>query len=131
MAEILTDFKLDFQTGRAVIDTVTGDAVLISGNEVILQDTAIRLNTQVGTVKQQDLDNFGWDFMNRIKEDVDVSSIASIARKIQDVVLEDERILDVEVLPNQMDQTEVLSFRVNIEIERGQFLSLPFNLQVA
>ena len=128
MAEVLTDIKLDFQTGRVVIDTVTGDAVLISGNEVILQDTAIRLNTQIGSVKGQLIDAFGWDFLNRIKDDVDVNFIASVARKIQDVVLEDERILDVEVLPNQMDVTETLSFRVNIEIERGEILSLPFNL---
>jgi len=130
MAILLTDIKLDLTNGRPVIDPVTNDAVLISGNDVILQDTAIRLFTQIGTVKGQDLDTFGWDYISQIKADVDVSNLQSISKKMVEIVLEDDRILDADVIPDFLTEDEILFFRVELEIERGQFLSFAFPLQI-
>ncbi len=134
MAEVLTDIKIDLRTGFAVIvEKPPGsgffDAELISGNDVILQDTAIRLNTQIGTVKQQLLDAFGWDRISQIKADVDVSNLQTVSKKLVEIVLEDDRILDAEVTPDFITKEEILVFRINLEIERGVFLSLPFNLE--
>lgn len=128
MPELLTDIQLDLRTGRVVIDDDTKDAVLISGPQVLAQSAAIRLRTQLGQVKRMDLDTFGWDYMSKIKSDVGLSDIVSIAKKMENVVLEDERILDAKVVPGDLDQDENIVFDVRVKVDNKQWLSFPFTI---
>lgn len=95
--EILTDIKIDFASGRAIIDETTHDAVIIQAEEVILQDTAIRLKTQVGTVQRQNLDNFGWNYLDFIKALQSDAVMNSMISEIVRTIRADDRIEDCDV----------------------------------
>lgn len=130
MAELLVDFLIDFKTGRAVIDTATGDAALISGPDVILQDTAIRVRTQIGTIKRQGIDDFGWDIFGVLKSALNLSDITSISNKITEVALEDDRVLDATVEINQAFVNDEITFILKIKVENERWLSLPLTFQL-
>ena len=129
MGELLSDVLFDFDSGRIVIDTVTGDAALLSGPEVVGQDALIRLNTQLGTVKRMGLNNFGFDLQNRIKNRIDIDDVQSTADKITEIVLEDVRILDAEVTVREDGQADQVSYTIKIKVESGEFFSFPFTPQ--
>ena len=128
MAEpaILSDVLFDFVSDRVVVDTDTGDAAVLSGPEVIVQDALIRLQTQLGTVKRQGRDDFGFDLMNRIKNKTDIDDVQSTSQKITEIVLQDERILDADVSIKEDPQTEDVPYTVTIKVENEQYLSFPF-----
>ena len=125
MPEILTDIFIHLPSGKALIDPDTGDAVLISGVDVILQDLAIKLKTQVGTVKRQGVDGFGWDYWNRIKGDVDVDFVTTVSNKLTSVAMEDDRIQDAQVRIEEQPTEDSLTFQINVKIA-GEWFSLPF-----
>jgi len=126
MAELLVDIEIDLNTGQTVIDPDTNDAALISGPQVILQNAAIRLKTQIGRVKRQELDSFGWDFLNKIKAEADIADIIAIASKIEETVLLDDRIIDASAVPSKDRFDDDFQFDVNIKIESGDWYALPF-----
>ena len=128
MAELLTDIQVDLRTGRVVIDENTNDAALISGPQVLAQSAALRLRTQLGQIKRMDLDSFGWDYMSKIKSDVKLTDVVSISKKMENVVLEDDRILDAKVVPGDLDKAENIVYSVRIKVDNDEWLSFPFTI---
>jgi len=126
---VLVDTKVDLKTGRIVIDTVTGDAVLISGKDAIIQGAAIRLRTQIGQVKRQDRDSFGWDLRSWIKTNRSLENLNDLIQKIKDVILLDPEIDDVDADFSSNLRDEEIEFDINIKID-GTILSLPFSLKI-
>jgi len=113
----LTDLELNLETGEPVIDPNTNDGVLISGTAVILQDTAIRLRTQLGQIKRQGLDDFGWDYMARLKKDIDLNTLMDTAREIERMVLLDTRVDDARAVPFDKTDEETVLYKITLEIE--------------
>ena len=113
----LTDLQLDLATGEPVIDPNTNDGVLIRGTAVILQDTAIRLRTQLGQIKRQGLDDFGWDYMARIKSDINLDRLMETAREIERVTLQDTRIDDARAVPFEKTDEETVLYKITLEID--------------
>ena len=112
----LTDVEVDVFTGFVIIDEETFDAKIIRGTDVILQDTAIRLRTQIGTEKRQGLDSFGWNILGRLKQKLSVSNIQDIVSAISKLILEDERIDDAEVAVTQDPTNDTLTISANLRI---------------
>ena len=117
MAEI-QDIKIDLKTGFTEIDPATGDAVIITGIDVIAQDTALRLRTQLGEVQRQDLDNYGWDYLSRLKADMALPELITTSKLIAATVLQDERITDAEAIP-ATGEKDTVTFNVTIEAAEG------------
>jgi len=118
MADVndLTDVRVDLGTGFLVIDATTNDAEIIRGTDVILQDTALRLQTQIGTVKRQNLDSFGWNYIGRIKKKLSEAQIQDTVSAVSKTILEDERIDDCEVAVTQDPINDDLKISANIRI---------------
>lgn len=116
MSEPLTDIKIDFQTGKAVIDPETNDAVIIAGHEVILQDAYIRLKSQTGQIKRQNADGVGWDLYSKIKSDADLAQIQSIAGEMERALLTDERLTRAKVIPGDFIN-DAIQYIVTLKIE--------------
>jgi len=96
MADTL-DVKIDLKSGRTYIDETTGDAMLIKNEEVVIQDAAIRLRTQIGTVQRMGLNDFGWNYLSKIKEAIADSSVEELISEMKNAILLDDRIEDVEI----------------------------------
>jgi len=123
----LTDVEVDVFTGFVIIDEETFDAKIIRGTDVILQDTAIRLRTQIGTEKRQGLDSFGWNILGRLKQKLSVSNIQDIVSAISKLILEDERIDDAEVAVTQDPINDDLTISANLRI--GE-LTVPLTIAI-
>jgi len=115
----------DYEIKRTV-----ADAQLISGGDVIAQDALIRLRTQIGTVKRQDLDLFGWDILGILKSDVTLDWVTTIAGEITRVVLEDSRVEDATVDVDEAPADETFIFDVKLKTVEGEFLSFPLAVPV-
>ena len=116
---MLSDIQVDLNTGEPIIDTADGDAAIIFGEDVILQDVAIRLRTQRGQIKRQGLDEFGFGYMNYIKEDLGPSSLDRIASKMADEVRKDDRVQDVNVeFIGNIDNEDII-FKVWLKLQSG------------
>jgi len=123
----LTDMKIDLKTGFVYIDDETNDAVIIRGSDVILQDTAIRLQTQIGTVKRQELDGFGWNKLGHLKQKWSVGNIEGVITRIKKIIMQDDRIDDAEVGVIEDPQNEDLQITGNILI--GE-ITLPLSVTI-
>lgn len=102
----LADLRLDLTTGAPIIDADTADGVLIRGTDVILQDAAIRLRTQIGSIQRMGLDAFGWDYISRIKADIDISTITDTSRKIEKALMQDTRVTMARAVPIDRDESQ-------------------------
>lgn len=122
----LSDIKIDFGTGRVVIDTTTGDAALIYGADVVLQSLAIRFRTQLGTVKRQGLDTFGWDFVNQIKGKIKFDSVSSIANELTRLAFLDPNVKDCNVETDQQSDQETVLFDIRVTLTDNLVYSLTF-----
>ena len=112
----LTDVEVDLLTGFVVIDEDTFDAKIIHGTDVILQDTAIKIRTQIRTEKRQGLENFGWNIFGRLKQKLSVSNIQDAVSALSKLILEDTRIDDAEVAVTQDPINDDLIISANIRI---------------
>lgn len=112
----LTDVQVDFKTGFAIIDEDTFDAKIIRGTDVVLQDTAIRLLTQIGTVKRQEVDYFGWNILGRLKQKLSDGMIQDAVSAVSEIILQDERIDDAEVAVTQDPINDDLKISANLRI---------------
>lgn len=123
----LSDIKLDLKTGRVFIDDTTKDAVLIFGIDVAIQNLAIKLNTQIGTVKRQDLDDFGWDMRGRIKQKITMANIATLTNKLTEIALNDTFVKDatVDTVDGEADELNVL---VNVLLIDGNWYAIPVTI---
>jgi hypothetical protein len=116
---ILSDIQIDLNTGEPVIDTETGDAALLYGEDVVLQDNAIRLRTQRGQIKRQGLDDFGLGYMDFIKTDLGPGAIEKIASRMSEEAKQDDRIQDANTeFMGRIDSEEVI-FKVMIKLKSG------------
>ncbi len=120
----LSDIKLDFATGRVFIDEDTLDAVLIYGIDVAIQNLAIKLNTQIGTVKRQGLDDFGWDKRGRIKQKITIGNISGITNKLTEVALNDDFVKDATV-DTADGAADELNLVVNVLLIDGNWYAIP------
>ena len=123
----LTDIKIDLKTGFVSIDSETNDAVLIRGSDVILQDTAIRLQTQIGTVKRQDLDGFGWNKLGHLKQKWSVDNIEGVISAIKKIILQDARIDNANVGVIEDPQNDDLKVIGNLLIGN---ITLPLEVSI-
>lgn len=110
MAESI-DIKIDLKSGRVYIDELTGDAMLIKNEDVVLQDAAIRLRTQIGTVQRMGLEEFGWNYLARIKQTIEDASMEDLVSEIKKTILQDDRVDDVDVAV----QTDPITDQVAIQ----------------
>lgn len=115
MPEVI-DIKLDPKTGRVFINEVTHDAVIIKGEDVILQDAAIKLRTQIGTVQRVGLDDFGWDYLSRLKRKINDETLSFAINKVKKLILQDSRIDDADVAVAQSVDFEELLIKADIRI---------------
>lgn len=122
---ILSDIRVDFETGRPFVDEATGDIEKIYGADVAIQNLGIRLNTQIGTVKRQGVDGFGWDKRGRIKEKISIRNIATITNKLTGVALEDPNVKDATIDSGENVGDDELVFIVNVLLIDGNWYQIP------
>lgn len=121
----LSDIKIDLKTGRTLIDEDTLDAVLIYGVDVAIQNLAIKFNTQIGTVKRQGLDDFGWDKRSKIKQKISIDNISTTSNKLTQLALEDENVKDATVDTEEQTDSEEINYIVNILLVDGNWYAIP------
>lgn len=127
----LSDIKVDLGTGRAYVNEQTLDIVLIYGADVAIQNLAIKFNTQLGTVKRQELDDFGWDKRSKIKQKKTIDNIAAISNKLTQIALDDENVKDATVeIPETQDEqlVDTLDFIVNIQLIDGNWYAITASI---
>jgi len=123
--EDITDIKIDLKTGFTIIDSVTNDAVIISGYDVVLQTIALELQTQIGTVKRQILNNYGWNKLGALKRKITEEDISTKQDLITRIILKNERVEDAEVAITQDPINDNITISANVRIN-----SLIFPLTV-
>ena len=123
----LSDIKVDFKTGRIYIDEETFEAVLIYGVDVAIQNLGIKFNTQIGTVKRQGLDDFGWDKRGRIKQKKTIDNITTISNKLTELALNDPYVEDATVETADSGEDEI-NFLVNVLLIDGNWYSVPVTI---
>lgn len=116
--DALCDIQIDPETGRTVMDTMTGDAALITGVAVVLQDLAIRLRTQIGEIKRMGLDTFGWDIFGSLKREESLANITLMRNSILSAIREDDRVDDAEIGINNEGSlaSKTIVFDVTVKI---------------
>ena len=120
----LSDIKVDLKTGRAYVDERTFDIILIYGIDVAIQNLAITFNTQIGTVKRQELDDFGWDKWGRIKQKKTIDNITTLSNKLTELALNDQYVDDATVDTADSGADE-LNFLVNVLLIDGNWYAIP------
>jgi hypothetical protein len=120
----LSDIKVDLKTGRAYVSEKTYDIVLIFGVDVAIQNLAITFNTQIGTVKRQGIDDFGWDKRGRIKQKKTIDNITTISNKLTELALNDQYVKDATVDTADSGEDE-LNFLVNVLLIDGNWYAIP------
>lgn len=128
MFETLSDIHVDYLTGRTFIDEATGDAEIIRGSQVIIQNIAIRLNTQIGTVKRQGLSAFGWDLRGQLKQKRTTGNIATIVSKIEAIAMQDQNVKNAKVTVSAGADYEDITFNVAVLLIDNVWYSVPLNL---
>ena len=124
----LSDVKLDLKTGRVYIDDDTKDAVIIYGVDVALQNLAIKFNTQIGTVKRQGLDDFGWDKWSKIKQKKSIENISTISNKLTQLALDDPNVKDATVDTSDENIEDELTFIISVLLIDGVWYSMPVTI---
>jgi hypothetical protein len=126
--DALCDIQIDPETGRMVMDTVTGDAALIRGVAVVLQDVAIRIRTQIGEIKRQGLDTFGWDIYGMLKREDSLANLSLMRNAILSAIREDDRVDDAEAGINNDGSLADKSIVFDITLKIAGSVQPPFQL---
>jgi hypothetical protein len=126
--DALVDIQIDPATGRTVMDTATGDAALVRGVAVVLQDLAIRLRTQIGEIKRQGLDTFGWDIYGMLKREDSLANISLMRNAILSAIREDDRVDDAEIGINNEGSLADKATVFDVTVKIADSVQPPFQL---